>query len=514
MFEKLAVIKSKTKLHKRSIIFCISNMLLGAVLLPVFVYLGASLIFKGNLPVVFQHGQFLLYFILVGRFWYTCYLRIWSHSYMLDFTQEILNPEIKYCPRCLSPIKVSEEEYTYEEVVGYKIIDTYYADGHVIRTKDAIKEKRKEFLPFFECKNKECGLCSKAQANSAKSDKVRRQVHDSYAFTEMPKTLDKTYRLIAGDRQDVYKERPVKHNFCLRPFWSFIVFFMVIFYFLLYSDDINVLSNLHFYLFGPDKAILLYVSMMVLLLVSFVVIYIVINKKTSEIMNSEEFTEINRFFDCLEYDIYLAKKLAVIKKKNRRKLLRQARKGDVNFNDDEHEPLNLSKAQWNERKKKYKEQLVSTISGIMTEQGYNISSSYFNQCYILHAYHHGEKQPAYTFFICKENCFLMGSTQIEYGIHRSYIDNVIEQVANNDRFKDMELYIAKDIHSIRLSFGLLASHKFEFSKGEEVELSYILKEYFDVINVIRQKTSSEVLENVPGEIFVSRPLEWNGFILE
>ena len=233
----------------------------------------------------------------------------------------------------------------------------------------------------------------------------------------MPRTLNKTYRLIAGDRQDNYRES-MADNMCIGGgFWTPVLLLVGIFIVVaLIKDMKNVSDGVFAYLFGSKEALTLYAVMLLLLVVGYIVFQIWVNVKTKAIMDSKEFKATNTYFENLKYDIYLTKRFAEAKAKEHRKTMKKARNEGI---VTDHTNTHFSKKQMETRKNTYRVTLLSAVKDVLESNGYSTESRYYNQCYILHAHSISSMQPNCDFFITKENCFLRGCTRFNYGAHQN-----------------------------------------------------------------------------------------------
>jgi len=510
MMNKLAFIKSKIKLHKRSTALCVWNMILSATIIPFVICMAAWIYYNGELPTAYRYGQFVIYVLVVGRCWYSCYLRKWSHSYMLDYTQKILDPEIWYCPRCFSPIKISQQDFAYEKKIGETETWVYYSNGDIDVIREPIMSKEKETLPHLACKERSCHLGSKTQKDSAQSVEVRNQLKDNYSFCEMPRTLNKTYRLIAGDREDIYR-RSMADDMCLGGFWARICLLIAILVVVSLIKDVGAFGGACDYLFGSTSALLLYATMLVLLTIAYIAILLCINARTRTIVASTKFQEEDSYFEDLKYDIYLTKRLAEAKTKERKKANKRARKEGTAPN---HSYTRFTDGQWEKRKKAYRAALLGTVKSVLESHGYATDSHYYNQCYILHASSTSAHMQDCDFFITKDNCFLRGSTQFRYGVHQDYIERVIATELKNHHFDDFEFYVDKDLMCSRVSFGILAASTLDVEEMDLLSTKQKLSDYIEVMRAIREKVSPEMLRNVPPEYMVIREVSRNGFTLQ
>lgn len=502
MLNKLAYIKSKVKLHKRSAFLCLWYMLLCATIIPFVICMAAWIFFDGELPATYRYGQFIIYTIIVGRCWYTCYLRKWSHSYMLDYTQKILDPEIRYCPRCFAPIKISQQDFLYEEKIGEKAIKNRRLNGELETIRVPIMAKRKETLPHLACKERFCGLKAKTQKDSARSEQVRSKLKDNYSFYEMPRTLNKTYRLIAGDRQDSYRS-PMAEDMCIGGgFWAPILFLVGIFIVVSLIKDMKDFSNgVYAYLFGSMEALVLYAAMLLLLAVVHIVLQIWVGIKTKAIIASQDFKDNNAYFENLKWDIYMTKRLAEMKTKERKKAMKMARREGA-ITDNNH--TLFSDEQKAQREKAYRTVLLTAIKSVLEGNGYLTESHYYNHCYILHAHSTSTKQPDCAFFITKGNCFLRGSTRFNYGVHQDYIEGKISAALQKNEFSDLNFYVDKDSMCSRISFGILASFAYDIDDLEITATKETISAYLEVMSTIQKSVAPEVLRTVPPELMVIR----------
>lgn len=510
MLEKIAFIKSKTKLHKRSIMLSVWNMILSAIMIPFAICMAVWVWCDGELPAAFRYGQLVVYFLIIGRCWYTCYLRKWSHSYMLDYTQKILDPNTSFCPRCFSPIKVSQQDFTYEVKIGETETRVYYSNGDIDIIREPIMSKEKETLPHLACKERSCHLGSKTQKESAQSEQVRSQLKDNYSFSEMPRTLNKTYRLIAGDRKDNY-HRSMADDMCLGGFWARILFLMGVLIVVSLFKDLSVVSGVFGYLWGTNGILVPYAAMVCLLLVAFIVFQTWVGSRAKAISTSKDFSEESDYYEELAYDIYLTKRLSDVKTKERKKAMKKARKeGLIESENYKH----LSDGQWEKRKKAYRASLISAVQEVLQKAGYSIEAHYYNQCYILHAHSSSAAQPDCDFFITKDNCFMRGSTRFNFGAHQDYIESQISTVLQNANGDDLEFYVDKNLMCSRVSFGYLASRTLDIDEFSGSAVKESVSVYLQTMASIRRKVTPEVLRTIPPEYFVVREVRSNGFTLE
>ena len=470
----------------------------------------AWVLYGGVLPEVFLYGQFVIYFAFVGRSWYSCYIRKWAHSYMLDYTQKILNSETKYCPRCFSPIKTSHQEYIYEKKIGETETVVYYSNGDVQVIREPIMSKEKETLPHLVCKEKSCSLGSKTQKDSAQSTKVKNQIKENYAFCEMPRSLNKVYRLIAGDRQDYYR-KSMAQEMCLEGFWSRILVLIIILALVSYVKGLKPFSGISDYLFESTSSVISYVTMLLLLTFTYILFIVLVNIKTKAIMNSKKFKDEDEYFEDLKYDIYLTKRLAEIQSKERKKQTKKARKEGKYPNNS---PSFFTDRQWDKRKNKYRDAISKIIKCTLENFGYCISHNYYNHCYILRAHADSANMPDIDFFISKNNCFVRGSTRFNYGVHQEYIEKEIATVLQNNSFNNLIFYVDKDLICSRVSFGLLASPILDTGEINESAIKGIISHYIETISVILHNTSPKVLADIPPEYMKIRDVTRNGFTLE
>ena len=267
MLKKIAYIKNKVRLRKSSVILCVWNMILTAFVFPFLICMAAWVFYKGKLPESFRYVQYAIYFVIVGRCWYSCYLKKWSHSYMLDYTQKILDPNTWFCPRCYSPIKIVQQEYTYEKKIGEQETTIIYRGGSSVTYREPIIVKESEKLPHIACKEKSCRLASKTQKATAQSVEVRKQLKDNYSFNEMPGTLKRTFRLIAGDRKDYWAS--MSEDLSPTGFWSMFVLIGAILLIISKFKGLGALRGTYNYLFASEESRILFAVTIGLLLVVF-----------------------------------------------------------------------------------------------------------------------------------------------------------------------------------------------------------------------------------------------------
>ena len=513
MFKKIAIIKTKTTLHKRSVALSLWNMFLCATVIPYVVCMAAWLLFEGVPPEAFRYLQFIVYFVVIGKCWYSCYLRKWSHSYMLDYTKKILDPQIWYCPRCYSPIKVSQQEYTYEQKIGETITREYYSDGSVITTRDPIMSKEKVILPHLVCKERSCHLGAKTQKASAQSAKVRSQLKDNYSFCEMPNTLNKTFRLIAGDQKDNYR-KSMAAEMCHGGFWGLILLLSVVLLIISKVKNLGVLRNAYNYLFASIQSTVLYFVTIGLLSVAYIAFLIVVWLHTKTIVLDDAFNDEVTYFDDLGYDIYLTKRLSEAKKKERKKEMKQARKAGLAPDNSQARGSQFSDGQWEKRKKSYRLALMEVLSDTLVKNGYSIESTYYCECYILRAHSLSSNQPDCDFFITKDSCFLRGSARFSFGAHQGFVNRAISETLQNENYGKVDFYVGRDLLYARVGCGILASSALDVAELDAKAVAEVVSIYLTALRALRRNVSPEVLATVPSEYGTIREANWNGFTLE
>lgn len=426
---------------------------------------------------------------------------------MLDYTKQILDPDTSFCPRCFSPIKTSLKDYSYEIKVGETATTTYYSDGSSITTFEPIMEEHSETLPHLTCKDKSCSLRSKTQVTSAQSDEVRKKLKNNYSFCEMPNTLKKTYRLIAGDREDIYKNSMFS-EMGITGFWFVLLFVVGLLLIVSEFKELDIYTCMHTYLFGPQKILVQYFVMINLLLLFHFAFLLWVNIKTKPIMNSKEFTDELEYFKDLEYDIYITKRLADLKVNERRKALKKARKAELSGNTQKnYTPLSES------QKKAYRNAIISHIMEILEKHNFSIDISYYNHCYLLRAHSHSYL-PDCDFFISKDSGFIRGSTRFNYGAYRGYVERQIADILADGSLSNIDIYVDNDLQCSRLSFGYLSPIPFDTNGLKQENIAEVISAYLKTMSAVKNRVSAEILATVEPEYMVFRPLNRNGFTWE
>lgn len=510
MLKQIAYIKNKVQLHKSSVVLSVWNMILSAFVFPFLICMAAWVFYKGEIPEVFRYAQYAIYFVIVGRCWYSCYLKKWSHSYMLDYTQKILDPNTLFCPRCYSPIKIVRQEYTYEKKIGEEETTIIYRGGSSVTYREPIMVKESEKLPHIACKEKSCQLASKTQKSTAQSVEVRKQLKDNYSFNEMPGTLHKTFRLIAGDRKDYWTS--MSEDLSPTGFWSMFVLIGAILLIISKFKELGALRGTYYYLFASDGSRILFAITIGLLLVVFIAFQVFVCSKTKAIMQTEEFKNEVKYYEDLGYEIYLTKSLAATKRKERSKTNRQARKLGL-LKDEPPQNNSYSKGEIEKRRKAYRAALVKMVSEHLKHKGYSVDVSYYSQCDILHAHSVAGDRPNCTFFITKETCYLRGATRVNFGARQDYIEEAIFDALQQDRFSNTTFFVDKDLLCAHVSCGVLAAPAYDISKLEETTVETI-DIYLEAMKAIQNSTTPEILAGVQPEYGVIREANWNGFTFE
>lgn len=489
MIEEIAYIRERVKLHNSSTIACATRMVLSAYLIPFYLRLFICGLEALELPIQLGWWQYLIYGVAIALYWYICRIRMWSHSYMIDYIHTALDNGGSYCPRCFSRMKGASETYFYDEKIGETTHTTYYSDGWSTSYTEDICIQRSEELPVLLCQNWACGLQTRARTENAQSSEVRSQIKEYYSYYEMPRTFKNTFRLIAGDLDDDYN-RSILCAFHGKSHHIILIAISVIIGIFSAMAQFNTFFYVNSLLFGSAANVIAYIVLIAILLTGYFAIQAYIKKKCAEVYADQEYTKKVQDLDVQFHGVYLAKRQSYDLLKKRRKALKKARK------DNDPSVKDLKEYDYRGETKlvtdqiSYASKATDAVCAFLPDMGFAYTLEHINSCYIVKATTEDHPRREYKlYFNCENGCAIY-SLAVLQGFPHSFREQVLEHWTkeHEDQLNGFYFYYCED--KVVIGFTVPPTLTYEFTDEEIEVLKWRFEQFYSLMKTF-------VSENMP-----------------